>query len=657
MELDYEKASAGANDGWGALVVVAILFSAAVHVGLMVKLSDCPFAPLPMPVKNDKRWTKDMPVMQMQKMAEDPMAVNLEAEMPPPAPPEVEKQEDRVDRLSDAAAQAVVPEMPASVAETMPKADTLPEPAPVAPAEWQPRQEILAVELPTVPDEAAALPRIVIPSVPRVKHAADITPAFELMSSVDAGGTGNGAGSSGAPKISGSGGAGKGGGLASLAGLAPTPPPVGAIGGGSGGAGAANPFGFSGPPPSLTVMSEAEEKRADDKAKKAREKAAALAPSPPAPAPNARVDEKKVVKEKEAVRVLRDEQVPTGEPFDDNVRVGLGAWIDPLHPQFKYFRVRVASRSEKPLPVISKDMVFMLDASGSIANDRLRACRKAVSEALRALNTGDRFNVVAFRDKFSYAFPDAAWKEVTEDTLKQADKWLGSLTAHGQTDVFRTLRSVLTLPRDPSRPVVAFVVTDGEATSGLTRNAEIISRFSELNGGLISVFMYGVKDSANAYLMDMLTRGNRGGWARHEGLRWSAASGIPTLAKKFERPVLSDVSVIFAASSHAETYPKLVTNLCEDEPIEIYGVCPAEQKEIVFQMRGLNGTTVFENLFRIPFASAEKLDESVRREWATRRIYALIASYTAHPNEETLRDMRIFAEHYQIQIPYEKEIK
>ncbi|MBR1588861.1 MAG: VWA domain-containing protein [Kiritimatiellae bacterium] len=652
MDLDYDKASAGVSDGWGALAMVAILFSAVIHVGLMVNLSDCPFAPLPLPVKNDKRWTKDMPVMQMQKMAEDPMAVNLEAEMPPPAPPEVERQEDRVDRLADAAAQTVVPELPASVAEAAPKADKMPEPAPVAPAEWQPRQEILAVELPTVPDEAATLPRVVIPDVPRVKHAADITPAFDLMSSVDVGGTG--AGTSGAPKLSAAGG--KGVGLASLAGLAPTPPPVGSVGG-AGGSGTANPFGFSGPPPSLTVMSDADEKRAEGKAKKEQEKVAALAPSPPAPAPNARVDEKKVVKEKEAVRVLRDEQVPAGEPFDENVRVGLGAWIDPARPKFKYFRVRVSSRSEKPLPVVSKDMVFMLDASGSIANDRLRSCRKAVSEALRALNTGDRFNVVAFRDKFTYAFPDVAWKEVTEDTLKQADKWLGSLTAHGQTDVFRTLRSVLALPRDPSRPVVALVVTDGEATSGLTRNAEIISRFSELNDGLISVFMYGVKDSANAYLMDMLTRGNRGGWSRHEGLRWSAASGIPALAKKFERPVLSDVSVIFAASSHAETYPKLVTNLCEDEPIDIYGVCPAEQKEIVFQMRGLNGSTVFENLFRIPFASAEKLDEDVRREWATRRIYALIAAYTAHPREDTLRDMRIFAEHYQIPIPYEKEIK
>ena len=651
MNPDFDKASAGVNDGWSALIIVSLLLSVAIHVGLMVKLSDCPFAPLPLPVKNDRHWTKDLPVMQMQKMAEDPLAVDISAELPPPAPPDIEKPEDRVDRLADATVQTIVPDMPAPVAEAAPKAEVVPEPASITPAEWQPRQEILAIEMPTVPDEAAALPRLVIPKSPRVAHASDVTPAYDLLS---AAGSGVSEGPvTPAPLLSGKGLGGGRGTSAELARLAPMPP---SIGGSTGGAGGSSVPGLGAPPPLLTVEPAADTQK-QAKAAEKKDKPAVAIPPPPAPAPNARVDEKKVVKEKEAVRVLRDEQVPAGEPFAENVRVGLGAWVDPAHPRFKYFRVRVSSRPEKPLPVVSKDMVFLLDASGSIANDRLRSCRKAVSSALRYLNTGDRFNVVAFRDKFSYAFPDAAWKEVTAETLEQADKWLGRLTAHGQTDVFRTLRSVLTLPRDPARPVVALVVTDGEATSGLTRNAEIISRFSELNGGLISVFMYGVKDSANAYLMDMLTRGNRGGWARHEGMRWSAADGIPTLAKKFERPVLADVSVIFAASSRAETYPKLVTNLCEDEPIEIYGVCPAEQKELVFQMRGLNGSTVFENLFRIPFASAERLDETVRREWATRRIYALIADYTAHPKDETLRDMRAFANHYQIQIPYEKEIK
>ncbi len=647
MNPDFDKASEGVDDGLNALIIVAILFSAVAHVGMMIGLADCAFAPLPESVKSDKRWTKDLPVMHVEKMAKDPLLTEMPPPPPPPAP-DAEKPEDRVDRLADATAKTVVPDLPAPVSEAAPRVEAPPEPTPVAAAEWQPRQEIMAIELPKVPDEDAALPRLVIPKVERVAHASDITPAFDLLSS---GGTGvSGAPVADAPLLSTKGLGAVGGGNSSLARLAPVPPKIG----GASGGGDASSFGLGSTPPSLTVVAEADEKKTA--AKKKKEKPVA-APSPPAPPPNARVDENKVVKEKEAVRVLRDEQVPMGEPFDQHVRVGLGSWIDPMHPQFKYFRIVVSSRAEKPLPVVSKDIVFLLDASGSIANDRLRKCRDAVSAALRLLNTGDRFNVVAFRDKFSYAFPEAAWKDVTAETLEKADKWLGRLTAHGQTDVFRTLRSVLTLPRDPARPVVALVVTDGEATSGLTRNAEIISRFSELNGGLISVFMYGVKDTANAYLMDMLTRGNRGGWARHEGLRWSAAAGIPALAKKFERPVLSDVSVIFASSSRAETYPKLVNNLCEDAPIEIYGICPADQKEVVFQMRGLNGSTVFENLFRIPFAAAEKLDESVRREWATRRLYALIAAYTAQPKEELLRDMRIFADHYQIQIPYEKEIK
>ncbi len=653
MNPDFYKTPAAWREGHGVLFVVAILLSIAAHVGMMQKLSGFKFAPLPGAVKSDRRWTRELPVMQMRKMAGDPLSRKLDDIGRPAAPPEVEKQEDRVDRLSDATAQAVVPDMPTPVAETMPKAEAHPEPAAVPAAEWPPRQEIAAIELPTVPDSEAALPRLVIPKVPRVSHAADITPPYELMPSAGTGITGAGgtAGGSGIAPLAA--------GIARQALAAPVPPPAGLNPGGIGGTGSGDPFGFGAALPALKVLSEAEEKleKKAGKAEKPAAKPAEAAPAPPAPPPNTRVDEKKVVKEKEAVRVLRDEQVPAGEPFDENVKVGLGAWTDPNRPDFKYFRIRMSSRAEKPLPVVSKDIVFLLDASGSIANDRLRACRKAVSKALRMLNTGDRFNVVAFRDKFSYAFPETAWKEVTEESLDKADAWLGRLTAHGQTDVFRTLRSVLAMPRNPARPVVAFVVTDGEATSGLTRNAEIISKFSELNGGLISVYMYGVKESANAYLMDMLTRGNRGGWARHEGLRWSAADGIPALAKKFERPVLSDVSVIFSRSSRAETYPKLVTNLCEDEPIEIYGVCPADQKEIVFQMRGLNGENVFESLFRMPFSSAEMLDESVRREWATRRIYSLIEAYTANPRADILRDMRLFAAHYGVQIPYEKEMK
>lgn len=649
FEFEDEKETSGiSREASLFLLITALVVSCATHVLLMYACSDCAFAPLRGEIRDARKWTKELPVMQVRKMDGDPFLLE-KAELPrPAAAPDAEKQEERVERLSSAEKSSIAPEMPAAaVAATL--AEPAPDPAKVAPTEWMPRQEIAAIEAPTVPDDLAALPRLVVPKVERVRGAADITPAYDLMSApkfaTDAGG-GNGVVRSASLSAA----------AEAAAEAAPVPLPV-ALPDARSVSAFSDPFGEVKKPTAARELSAAEQARAEDRAAKAADRLAAeKKPTPPAPT-SMLVDEKVVEAKREAVRALRDDTTAQGRAFHENVSLGLGAWIDPANPGRKYFRIVISSRAEKPLPVVSKDMVFLMDASGSIANDRLKACRKAVSTALRLLNTGDRFNVIAFRDKFSYAFPETAWMEVSQEAFEKADAWMARLTAHGQTDVFRTLRGVLAMPRDPSRPVVALVITDGEATSGMTRSAEIISKFSELNGGLISIFMYGVKGNANAYLMDMLTRCNRGTWARHEGLRWSAAAGIPALAMKFQRPVLADISVLFSASSRAETYPQLVSNLCEDEPIEIYGSCPADQKDLVFSLRGLNGAMVFENMFRLPFAKAEKMGPEVKTAWAQRRLYALIAAYTARPDARLLKDLRAFADAYQIQIPYEREMR
>ena len=621
-------------------------------------------------VHTDRKLTKDLPTMQMRKYEGDPLA-EVMRDVPRPAPaPDEERQADRVERLSGDVAGAVVPEMPDSPASILPPAQPDVAPRAVDAAEWQPRQDILTVPEPTVPDVREALPRVVIPKVERVSHAADIVPAFDLIESAESAVLSASTPAVPAPSLA----PGKEGGDAAAGSASAAAPPVVPPRAPGKAAPGMSALAGGGTQPAFTVLSEAEEaqKRREAaeeaaakkegktveqmRAEKLAEEASKAAKPPPAPA-MARVDEAVVEQEKAAVRRLRDEKESAGQPFDKNVDVDLGYWVDPKNPSRKYFRVRVASKASNPLPIVSKDIVFMLDASGSIGNDRLSSCRNAVLEALDRLNSGDRFNVVAFRDKFSYAFTDAAWREVDVNSVEQARKWLSTLKAHGNTDVFRTLRSVLTLPRDPARPIVAFVATDGDATSGMTRSAEIISRFSELNGGLVSIFMYGVKPEANAYLMDMLTRCNRGGWSCHKGLRWLAAQGVPDLSKKFEKPVLTDVAVIFTASSRAETYPKLVTNLCEGEPIEIYGVCPADQKELVFQMRGLNAVTAYASMFTLPFTAAQPLDKELRTAWATRRLYELIAEYTRKPSKQLLANIHSFAQTYGIAVPYEKEMK
>ena len=180
--------------------------------------------------------------------------------------------------------------------------------------------------------------------------------------------------------------------------------------------------------------------------------------------------------------------------------------------------------------------------------------------------------------------------------------------------MFASIASVLTLPRDPARPLIALVVTDGDANEGVSETAEIISKFSALNDGLVSVYMYGVKASANKELIDVLTRGNRGDSFIFDGWRWKAGSEIETLAERFRDPVLSDLRIVFASGCPAEVYPRLLKNLYRGESVEIAGRVPEGVGEVSFSLKGLNGRKAYESFFKIPLASAAE-DATTASAW------------------------------------------
>ena len=323
------------------------------------------------------------------------------------------------------------------------------------------------------------------------------------------------------------------------------------------------------------------------------------------------VDVKVVEAEKTAVRELLD--VKDAEEIAKVVSLQTtsaqaGDWL--------YFRVRFAPEEE--LEVVPKDIVLLMDASGSIGKDRITSIRNATQKILRsATNSGDRFNLVAFRNKFSYAF--TSWQECNKDSFDRADAWLQKLVAHGRTDVFSVVRSVLTLPRDPSRPLIALVVTDGEANAGVSETSQILSRFTHLNDGLISVYMYGVKGTANRELIDVLTHGNRGESFIFDGNRWQAGEGIEGLSNRFRDPVLTDLRVVFATGVEAETYPRLLKNLYKGETVDFVGRVPKGQSEVAFSIKGLNGAKPYESFFRLNLAKAG-FDETLPTTWQSERV-------------------------------------
>ena len=126
--------------------------------------------------------------------------------------------------------------------------------------------------------------------------------------------------------------------------------------------------------------------------------------------------------------------------------------------------------------------------------------------------------------------------------------------------------------------------------------------------------MYGVKESANRELIDMLTRANRGESYIHTGLRWKAGTSIGSLTERFRDPVLSDLRVIFATGVDAVAYPRLLRNLYRGDSVTVYGRVPKGTKEVSFSLKGLNGRNTYEAFFKVALDAVAN-DPSIAASW------------------------------------------
>lgn len=619
------------------IALVAVILSLGFHIGGIYALSNVDFA-----TKLRGEWKvnrfQSLPPMNVQRFEGDPMSESPDRGGESlPAPKEDADDAAKVDRLeSSSDAPAAAPLEVSSDSEMLKPLEVRPT---ASDDVWMPRQEIADVIAPTVEDSDAALPRMVVPKVDRVKFAEDVVPAADLLAAGTSSGnlqpvalppallpsTGTGAGGS-----------------EDRFGFAPAvPPPIPPT----------EPAAVLPPPLEVSVAT------AETSAESAAE---AVAKSQAAEVPAATeilgsVDEMVIASEKNAVEKLKDE-LPS-KALAPEVKTGVIWWDDVQNPGRRYFRVTIEPGGNTTLPVIKKDVLFLVDASGSVYNSFRPTC-DGISRMMRRLNEGDRFNIVFFRNRFTPVF--SGWRDATDTSFQLADVALKREKAHGTTDVFASLTSILKMPRDPARPIIAVMASDGKPEGegvGVTRSADIISRFSALNGGMSSVYFYGISSSANAYLIDMIAARNRGDSTIQRGMFSSIADGLVRFNAKFASPVVSDLSVTFASSSRAETYPQLVPNLCLGQRVEIYGTCPTDVREVLFSVKGLAGDTAYESVFKLGFDAMQRGTSQLREGWANKKMHEMVSRYTVNPDPVLMADMRAFSVRYGVEIPYLSALK
>ena len=690
------------------LASVMVLLSVVIHVVCMYVLSDFALGGVSglRTRMHDRFVGERVPPMRVETMRADPMRIAErimgERDMPSRGPIEAG---ENVDALSQSSSpvltvpppiprEALAPGVPALREVVTEKIDITP---------WMPRQEIAQIFDRTVQDDVAALPRREIPLIERVSKAPDIVPSIDLAgqrfgrdpeppkafeaaeifdtkiekgtfkppvaevpepaSKVSTGATearfavqpGEKSNNTGAVA-----GAATGAAAGAVAGAVNGAATGAAAGGDAGTASGTTQDTVAGAASGTTTgtapATEAERLRQaqQERLQKQMEEEAARARAATANTPAADEEERKAQDAQAQIAALQ--KVVDYVPIDDLLAVGLETFRDPDQSGRLYFRVGIQPRTDKRVPVVAKDIVFVQDVSASMTEERMVYCRRGLVAALGLMNPGDRFNVVAFRDSFATCFPE--WATVTEENIKKATTFVSGMRAFGQTDLFGSMRLLMRLPRDPKRPMLAIAITDGKPTFGMTESAQIIGEFSKLNSGMVSIYMYGTQSKANVYLLDMLTYCNRGASTVLSGSKWEIPGGMQSMVESVRNPVMSDITVTFDSASKSEVYPKNSTNLYKDRQLELCGVCPDTTGELVFQIRGLAADKGYDSIFRLNMARhARESTVALKQRWARQKMIHLVGEYSRDARQEIMAEMLKLNAQYGLPIPYESELK
>ncbi|HOF40310.1 MAG TPA: VWA domain-containing protein, partial [Candidatus Hydrogenedentes bacterium] len=224
------------------------------------------------------------------------------------------------------------------------------------------------------------------------------------------------------------------------------------------------------------------------------------------------------------------------EFLDDLVDIEIATYRREGDPQ-GYFRLNIVPKAGESIEVLPKDVTFVIDASGSIAQLALDNTVKGLRQALSRLRPEDRFNLIVFRDTASGL--ERGFVEATPEEKEAALSFVRDLRSFGKTDVYSAIGPVVErAPRD-GVPGVVFLVSDGRPSSGLLDSQAIINAVTDKNAPRNTVLAFGGGSTVNQYLLDLLAFRNKG--FSYVSPSWNAiASDLPRFFGVVSDPILVD---------------------------------------------------------------------------------------------------------------------
>lgn len=271
--------------------------------------------------------------------------------------------------------------------------------------------------------------------------------------------------------------------------------------------------------------------------------------------------------------------------------------------------------------IIPKDVIIVLDNSGSMFGNKWDQAVEATKFVLDNLNAEDRFNVITFSTGVRIYAPELqSVSEVTE-----ARDWISGIEAIGGTNINEALLAALQQNEGDRQTVILFL-TDGLATEGVVETADILKNFENGVQNNVSVFTFGVGDDVDTFLLDQLSDSYSGASAYVRPME-SINEEVGSLYNKIRAPLLTDILLEVEGVDIYDVYPAsdTIPDLFIGTQLVIVGRYSGSAGNGSLSLKGKvdgeNMSFVYENLEFRQNAGGEEL---IPRLWATRRIGDLL---------------------------------
>jgi Ca-activated chloride channel family protein len=304
--------------------------------------------------------------------------------------------------------------------------------------------------------------------------------------------------------------------------------------------------------------------------------------------------------------------------------------------------------------LVEKDIVFVLDTSGSMADEgKMEKARAALLFGVRALREGDRFNVINF----------AGEEHLMESKLipastagkKRGEDFVQKLSPNGGTNINDALRAALRQFDSSDRPKLLVFMTDGLPTVGESNVEKIIKNANEIKVEGLRMFTFGVGYDVNTTLLDKLAAENSG-VADYIEPKENLEIKVSNFFTKVNSPVLTGLELDFGGVQTDLMYPRRLADIFKGTQLTILGRYKnaSDIENVTLRLQGKTGREVRTfNYSNLDFPMRADKNDFLPRLWATRRVGWLVEQIRGNGENKELRDEIVdLGTRYGIVTPY-----